>query len=135
MDDHVKELLVSCARKNLPPLRGRIELLEGETEVVPGVYAISAPGHTPGHIALVVSSSKAQLLHMADTVLHPMHLEYPAWRTVFDPNQDDAATTRRRLLDRAATDKANVLAYHLAFPGLGRVTKKSNSWRWEAENA
>jgi glyoxylase-like metal-dependent hydrolase (beta-lactamase superfamily II) len=54
MDDHVKDLLVMCARKNLPPLKGRVELLDGEKEIVPGVYAIPAPGHTPGHIAVVV---------------------------------------------------------------------------------
>ncbi len=131
LDDHMKELLVTCARKNLSPLKGCLELLDGEKEVVPGVHAIPAPGHTPGHIALVVSSSNAQLLHMTDSVLHPMHLEQPAWRNVFDLNQDDAATTRRRLLDRAAADNASVLAYHFPFPGLGRVTKSGNAWRWE----
>lgn len=135
MDDHVKELLVSCASKNLPPLKPRMELLEAEKEIVPGVHAVPAPGHTPGHMALVISSAKEQLLHMADTVLHPMHLEHPAWRTVFDLNQEDAATTRRRLLDRAAADKANVLAYHFPFPGLGHVTSTGSAWRWEAASA
>jgi glyoxylase-like metal-dependent hydrolase (beta-lactamase superfamily II) len=134
MDDHVKELLVSCASKNLPPLKPRMELLEAEKEIVPGVHAIPAPGHTPGHMALVISSAKEQLLHMADAVLHPMHLEHPAWRTVFDLNQEDAATTRR-LLDRAAADKVNVLAYHFPFPSLGHVTKRGNAWRWEVANA
>ena len=135
MDDHVKELLVNCALKNLPPLKPRMELLDAEKEIVPGVHALLAPGHTPGHIGLVISSAKEQLLHMADTVLHPMHLEHPTWRTVFDLNQDDAATTRRRLLDRAAADNMNVLAYHFPFPGLGHVTNRGNAWRWEAVNA
>jgi glyoxylase-like metal-dependent hydrolase (beta-lactamase superfamily II) len=135
MDDHVKELLVNCALKNLPPLKACTELLEAEKEIVPGVRAIPAPGHTPGHIALVISSAKEQLLHMADTVLHPMHLEHPAWRTIFDLNQDDAATTRRRLLDRAAVDKVSVLAYHFPFPSLGHVTSTGSAWRWEAATA
>jgi glyoxylase-like metal-dependent hydrolase (beta-lactamase superfamily II) len=134
LNDHVKELLISCARTNLPPLDERIELLEGEKEVVPGVYAIPAPGHTPGHLALVVSSSNEQLLHMSDSVLHPMNLEYPAWRNVFDLNEDTAATTRQRLLDRAAADDAAVLAYHFPFPGLGRVRNNGTAWRWEAAN-
>jgi hypothetical protein len=95
----VKELLVNCALKNLSPLKPRMELLEAEKEIVPGVRAIPAPGHTPGHIALVILSAKEQLLHMADTVLHPMHLEHLTWRTVFDLNQDDAASTRRRLTE------------------------------------
>ena len=132
MNDHVKELLINFARNNLPPLEEQIELLDGEQEVVPGVFAIPAPGHTPGHLAVVVSSSHAQLLHMVDSVLHPMNLEHPAWRNVFDLNEDTAATTRRQLLDRAAADDASVLAYHFPFPGLGRVTNHGNAWRWEA---
>jgi hypothetical protein len=64
-----------------------------------------------------------------------MHLENPAWRNAFDLNQDDAATTRQRLLDRAVADNANVLAYHFPFPGIGRVIKSGNAWKWEALNA
>jgi glyoxylase-like metal-dependent hydrolase (beta-lactamase superfamily II) len=85
-------------------------------------------------MALVISSSKEQLLHMSDSVLHPMHMEHPAWRNVFDLSEDTAATTRRRLLDRAAAENASVLAYHFPFPGLGRVKNNGNAWRWEAAN-
>jgi glyoxylase-like metal-dependent hydrolase (beta-lactamase superfamily II) len=134
MDDHVKELLVNCALKNLPPLKPQMELIEAEKEIAPGIHAIPAPGHTPGHIALVISSAKEQLLHIADAVLHPMHLEHPAWRNVFDLSEDEAAMTRQRLLDRAAADNVNVLAYHFPFPGLGRVTTSGNAWRWKPAN-
>jgi glyoxylase-like metal-dependent hydrolase (beta-lactamase superfamily II) len=131
MDDHMKELLINCALKNLPPLKPQMELLEAEKEIAPGIHAISAPGHTPGHIALVISSAKEQLLHIADAALHPMHLEHPAWRNVFHLSEDGAVMTRQRLLDRAAADNVNVLAYHFPFPGLGRVTSSGNAWRWE----
>ena len=131
MDDHMKELLIHCALKNLPPLKPQIELLEAEKEIAPGIHAISAAGHTPGHIALVVSSANEQLLHIADAALHPIHLEHPAWRNVFDLSEDGAVMTRQRLLDRAAADNVNVLAYHFPFPGLGRVTSRGNAWRWE----
>jgi len=127
----MKELLVNCALKNLPPLKPQMELLEAEKEITPGIHAIPAPGHTPGHIALVISSAKEQLLHIADAALHPMHLEHPAWRNVFDLSEDGAVMTRQRLLDRAAADNVNVLAYHFPFPGLGRVTSSGNAWRWE----
>jgi len=60
------------------------------------------------------------------------HDGHPAWRTVFDLNQEDAATTRRRLLDRAAAGTMNILAYHFPFTGLGKVTSTGDAWRWEA---
>jgi glyoxylase-like metal-dependent hydrolase (beta-lactamase superfamily II) len=136
MDEHMKQMLVSCAQRNLLPLKGRIELVEGEKEIVPGVQAIPAPGHTPGHMALLIASSAsgsgAQLLHLSDTVLNPLHMENPAWRSFFDLDAERAAMTRRRLLDRAAADRVNVLAYHFPFPGMGRVESTGHAWKWEA---
>jgi glyoxylase-like metal-dependent hydrolase (beta-lactamase superfamily II) len=134
MDEHMQQMLVSVAQKNLLPLEGCIELLdgEGEKEIVSGIRAIPAPGHTPGHIAVLVESAKAQLLHISDAVLNPLHLENPTWRNVFDLDEEAAVTTKRRLLDRAAADKIKVLAYHFPFPGLGHVESEVNSWRWQA---
>ena len=134
MDQHMKQMLVSCAQKNLSPLKENIELLDGEKEIAPGIQAIPAPGHTPGHIALMIasSSSSTALLHMSDAVLNPLHMEHVAWRSFFDLDPERAATTRRKLLDRAAADKVNVLAYHFPFPGIGRVESKGHAWKWEA---
>jgi glyoxylase-like metal-dependent hydrolase (beta-lactamase superfamily II) len=131
MDQHMQQMLVGCAQKNLPPLKARIELLDGEKEIVPGIQVLPAPGHTPGHIALLISSSRAQLLHMSDSVLNPLHMEHPTWRSIFDLAPEVAAETRRGLLDRAAAEKVNVLAYHFPFPGMGRVESKGHAWSWE----
>jgi glyoxylase-like metal-dependent hydrolase (beta-lactamase superfamily II) len=131
LDAHVQDLLINCARKNLPPLKERIDLIDVEKEVAPGIYATPAPGHTPGHLAVVVSSGDEQLLHIVDAVLHPMHLEHPSWRNVFDLDENDAVKTRRKLLDRAAADNAKVLAYHFPFPGLGLVKSRGNAWTWQ----
>jgi glyoxylase-like metal-dependent hydrolase (beta-lactamase superfamily II) len=133
MDAHMKQVLVSAAQKNLPRLKQRIELFEGEKEIVPGVLAIPAPGHTPGHVALLISSGKSQLLHLSDAVLNPLHMENPGWRNVFDLDEEAALSSRRRLLDRADADAANALAYHFPFPGLGKVKKVRGAWKWEVE--
>lgn len=128
----MKQLLVGCVRKNLPPLKTNLELLDGEREIAPGVQAIPAPGPTPGHLALLISSADEQLLHMSDAVLNPLHMENPSWRNVFDLNPADAVSTRQRLLDRAAADRVNVLAYHFPFPGMGRIEIKGHAWKWAA---
>jgi glyoxylase-like metal-dependent hydrolase (beta-lactamase superfamily II) len=132
MDAHMKHLLLACAQKKLPPLKARMELFEGEKEIVPGVRVIPAPGHTPGHVGLLISSSKEQLLHIADTALHPLYLGNPTWRNVFDLDSELAARTRERLFDRTAADGAAALAYHFPFPGLGRVQRHGSVYRWEA---
>ncbi len=132
MDAHLKQMLVSCAQKNLPPLKTRIDLFEGEKEIAPGVHAVPAPGHTPGHIGLLIASGNQQLLHMSDAVVHPLHLENPGWRCVFDLDPVLAAETRRKICDRAAADGPTALAYHFPFPGLGQVKGHGMAYRWEA---
>jgi glyoxylase-like metal-dependent hydrolase (beta-lactamase superfamily II) len=131
VDAHLKQLLTDFAHAKLPPIRGQLDLIDREIEIVPGVYAIPAPGHTPGHMALLISSGNQQLLHMADTVLHPILMEHPEWYPRFDLLPDQAAATKRNLLDRAAADHVLALAFHFPFPGLGRVLPKGDAWQWQ----
>ena len=132
INDDIKQLLVASAHAKLPPLRGRIELISRETEIVPGVHAIPAPGHTPGHMALSISSGGLQVMHLADTVLHPILMEHPEWVPTFDLLPEQAAVTKRRLLDRVAADKALALAFHFPpFPSLGHVIPKGDGWQWQ----
>jgi glyoxylase-like metal-dependent hydrolase (beta-lactamase superfamily II) len=132
MDDHLKHLLIEAARHSLPPLQSHIDLVDRETEIVPGIHAIPAPGHTPGHMALLIASGEGQLLHIADTVLHPILMEHRDWYSRFDLNSELAQATKVRLLDRAAVDKALVLAFHFApFPGMGHIVPRDGAWQWQ----
>jgi glyoxylase-like metal-dependent hydrolase (beta-lactamase superfamily II) len=131
LDEHVRELLLKFARENLPPIQGQVDLFDGETEIVPGIRAVAAPGHTPGHMGLEISSQGEQLLCMSDAVIHPIHLEHPEWHAAVDFDFKQVVATRRRLLDRAASRKALVLAFHFPFPGLGRAVQKGEGWQWQ----
>ena len=84
LDKHVKEVLLKSALKNLPPIQNQLDLVDHEMEILPGVQTIAAPGHTPGHMALTISSEGEQLLCVSDTVLHPIHLEQPSWYAAID---------------------------------------------------
>jgi glyoxylase-like metal-dependent hydrolase (beta-lactamase superfamily II) len=125
------EFMVPFAHKQLLPLQGQIDLLDHETEIVPGVHAIAAPGHTPGHLALAIASGEQHLLHLADAVAHPIHVEHPEWVMVFDIFPEQAVTTRRQLLQRAVAEQSLVWGGHLPFPGLGRVIPAGASWQWQ----
>jgi glyoxylase-like metal-dependent hydrolase (beta-lactamase superfamily II) len=129
--DQFKQIILASAQKNLPPLQDQLELIDQEVEIVPGVRAVAAPGHTPGHIAVAVSSKGEQLLHLVDTIFHPIHLEQPNWYAAFDLSPEKAIATRYRLLHQAASDKALVLTSHLPAPGLGYVVQKGERWQWQ----
>lgn len=131
LEPFMKEMMLSCAQRNLPPIKAQLELVAGEAEIAPGIRMLSAPGHTPGHIALLLTSGKEQLLHISDAVLHPVHLAHPDWRAVFDLDPGRASSTRQQLLDRAAADKLPVHAYHFPAPGRGMIVKRGHGWEWE----
>jgi glyoxylase-like metal-dependent hydrolase (beta-lactamase superfamily II) len=132
LDEHAREVLLGYARKNLPPIQGQLYLVDHETEVLPGIQAIAAPGHTPGHMAFAVSSQGEQLLCLSDAVLHPIQLEQPEWHAAVDLDPEQVEATRRRLLNRAAAERTLVLAFHFPFPGLGHVVRKGPTWEWQA---
>lgn len=132
VDEHVRQLLLRCAQRNLPAIQGQLDLVDREAEIVPGVRAVAAPGHTPGHMAVAVSSGGESLLYSADTAIHPIHLKHPGWSAAVDCSAEQAVTTRHQLLDRAAREKSLVLAFHFPFPGLGHVIQKGKAWQWQA---
>jgi glyoxylase-like metal-dependent hydrolase (beta-lactamase superfamily II) len=123
---------VDVARRNLGPLRDRLTLVEGEADIVPGIRVIPAPGHTPGHLVVEVTSGKALLLYISDTVVHPLHLEHPTWQPIYDLEPESAAISKRRIFDRAAAENALVMGQHLPpFPSLGTVVKHGRGWKWQ----
>lgn len=131
LDEHVREVLLKFARKNLPPIQDQLELVDLETEIVSGIRALAAPGHTPGHMALAISSRGEQLLCISDVVLHPIHLEQPEWHAAVDFAPEQVVATRRRILTMAAAGETLVLAFHFPFPGLGHVSQSGDTWQWE----
>lgn len=110
-----------------------LELIEPGDEVAPGVTVLAAYGHTPGHLAVEVTSNGERLLHVADAAAVPaFHLAHPEWFTKLDLWPAQAVMTRNELFDRAAMNDLLVLAYHFPAPGLGRVQAEGDDWRWEA---
>jgi glyoxylase-like metal-dependent hydrolase (beta-lactamase superfamily II) len=118
-------------RKILLPLRDRIHLIEPETEMLPGVCALAAPGHTVGQIAVLITSNGEGLLHVADVTHHPFQVEHPDWTLGFDPLQDDSRQTRHKLLERAVRDNLLWMGYHFSFPAVGHVVKDADGFHWQ----
>jgi glyoxylase-like metal-dependent hydrolase (beta-lactamase superfamily II) len=129
--EEVGRSIAAGARRCLAGLRHHLELIAGEIEVCPGVTAVPAPGHTPGHLAVLVSSNGQRLLNIGDAAVHPLHLEHPEWENGFDLSAATALATRRSLLERAGAQDMLVMAFHFPFPSVGRVAARPNGgWDW-----
>jgi glyoxylase-like metal-dependent hydrolase (beta-lactamase superfamily II) len=129
--EELVQLLIRVAHANLLSIQDRFELVDRETEIVPGVRVLPAPGHTPGHLAVVATSEGAELLCLGDAALHPIHIERTDWYAAVDLAPERALASRRQLLERASAHKSLVHAFHFDFPGLGRIVPRGEGWAWQ----
>ena len=106
-----------------------LDLLEGETALTPEVTAIETPGHTPGHMAVVISSDGERAVITGDVFNHPIFVSEP-WRE-FGADLDHARgiATREALLDRIEAEGMVLVAEHFPEPGFGHVIRAEGR-RW-----
>lgn len=122
---------IDGAKKNLSAYRDRMVMVRNEQEVVPGVIALSAPGHTVGHTVYAVTSGQEAMVYTGDLAHHHiLLLRHPMWEFAFDTNPQQSAQTRARMLDRFATDRMTVMSYHFPWPGTGRMVKEGQGFAW-----
>jgi glyoxylase-like metal-dependent hydrolase (beta-lactamase superfamily II) len=96
-------------------------------EVFPGVTAIPAHGHTPGHTAYLIESCGQRLLVWGDTIHIPeVQFARPEIAMVPDTDPDAAVASRCRLLDMAAQERMVVTGMHMHFPGFGHVAREKS---------
>ncbi|BBU54523.1 MBL fold metallo-hydrolase [Mameliella alba] len=102
-----------------------------EAEIAPGIRVIDTPGHTIGHMSVVVESGGKQLIALGDSMNHAwMSTVRPEWVSNFDMDGEQTVATRKRLLDMAATDRMAVLGYHFPFPGVGHIAAEGDAYRF-----
>jgi glyoxylase-like metal-dependent hydrolase (beta-lactamase superfamily II) len=115
----VPEELAGAARTHLPPLHqaGLVELVSEETEVLPGVRLLPAPGHTPGHLVVALTSGRDGALYLGDAVLDEANFAHPGWVSVYEWNPGMAIATRTALIEKALAENRLLIAFHLAARG------------------
>jgi glyoxylase-like metal-dependent hydrolase (beta-lactamase superfamily II) len=121
---------------NFEPVReaGRLDLVEGEVELVPGVRVLPTPGHTPHHQSILLESDGERALFLADLVPTQAHLPL-AWIMGYDVEPLVTLETKRRVLRRAMDERWLVIFEHDASVPWGRVTHDGKSYALEPAEA
>jgi glyoxylase-like metal-dependent hydrolase (beta-lactamase superfamily II) len=121
--------LAKRVQEMFPLMKDKVQLFEGDKEIVPGIRPIDSWGHSPGHTSFHVSSGNDQLIVLGDVVTVPaLFARNPSWHAVVDQDAPMAEATRRKLLDRAVADKTTVTGYHFPFPAAGKIAKDGNGY-------
>lgn len=113
------------------PLADRSTFIKPGDEVVPGIHAIDAAGHSPGLLAFHIESAGQRFMITADTCTqYVMAVQRPEWYFDMDDEKDKAVATRKRILEMAAADRLFVASFHCPFPGIGWIEKAQGGYRW-----
>ena len=113
------------------PLADRSTFIMPGDEVVPGITAVDAAGHSPGLLAFHIESNGKRFMLTADTFTqYVMAVHRPEWHFEMDDDKDKAVATRKRMLDMLAAEKLFFAGFHMPFPGIGYVEKGQSGYRW-----
>ncbi len=113
------------------PLVDQATFIGGGDEVVPGITAMEAFGHTPGHLIFMLESGDRRLLLTADTAnQYVLSLQRPDWHVRFDMDKEMAAETRKKVFDMVAAERIPFLGYHMPFPAVGYVEKVGEGYKF-----
>lgn len=129
----IMKRLLDMAIPTFKPYAKQTRMIEGETEVLPGIRSMPLFGHTPGHTGYMVSSGADTLLVWGDIIhLAAFQLPEPEWSIAYDVNPEAAIATRKRTLDMVSKDRIPVVGGHLPFPGKGYIEKAGTGYQFVA---
>ncbi|MDR0877989.1 MAG: MBL fold metallo-hydrolase [Treponema sp.] len=99
-------------------------------DLLPGITAIAAFGHTPGHTLFQLESSGQKLLIWGD-IMHAQTIQFPLpdVSVTYDTDPAAAAAIRKQVLEYAAANNIPIAGMHLTFPAIGNVVKEAGGYR------
>ena len=113
------------------PLAERIEWLPENDAVVPGITVRPTPGHTPGHVSLLLQSGDERLFLVADVLHGTMQLNQPEWSVAFDADAEQARATRDALYPELVRPDTLIAANHFSNQVFGSIVQENGRRRWQ----
>lgn len=119
------------AKRRMDVIEGAVLLFDDGDEVLPGIAAISTPGHTPGHMAFEVRQGTEAALVLGDAIgNHHVAFAKPLWESGSDQDAPTAVATRRMLFDRLTSEQMALVGFHLPGGGMGRADVEGSGFRF-----
>ena len=120
--------------RNFVPVReaGRLDLVDGERELAPGIRLLPTPGHVPHHQSVLLESDGEQALFAGDLVPTAAHVPLP-WIMGYDVEPLVTLESKRRVLRRARDERWLLVLEHDAAVAWGRVQEDGKGYSLLAE--
>ena len=120
----------SYLKENWAPLvkTGQLELVDGESEILPGLFVEPTPGHTLGHQSVRLSGPEGTLFFLGDLCPTSAHVPL-AWAMGYDLYPLEVLETRRVVYRRALSENWRLLFEHDAEAPLGELELSDGRYR------
>ncbi|MET7400228.1 MBL fold metallo-hydrolase [Dactylosporangium sp. NPDC005572] len=100
---------------------GLVDLVADDHKVHDGIRLVPTPGHTPGHVSVLVESAGREAVISGDAIHHPCQIAHPEWSVHADFDPERARRTRVELLGRCADAGTLLIGSHFPSPTAIRV--------------
>lgn len=110
------------AKRRMQAIEDAVAFFDDGQEILPGIAAVSSPGHTPGHMSFEVRPGNRSAMIIGDAIgNHHVAFRKPMWDSGSDQDAPMAAATRKALFDRLVHDQMDLIGFHLPGGGIGRA--------------
>jgi glyoxylase-like metal-dependent hydrolase (beta-lactamase superfamily II) len=110
---------------------GLADVVTPDHAITDEVHLVSTPGHSPGHVAVRISSNGEHAMVTGDLIHHPCQMARPHWCSPFDYDSGMALDTRRQFLKDYGDEPVLVIGTHFATPTAGRIVSDGEAWRFK----
>jgi glyoxylase-like metal-dependent hydrolase (beta-lactamase superfamily II) len=100
-----------------------MRLLDGDTEILPGIHGVITRGHTPAHMSIRFESQGQHALFVADMASYAVHFEKLGWMTAYDVEPLQTLETKRRWQQWALDTGALLIFQHDPTRRAGRLVQ------------
>jgi glyoxylase-like metal-dependent hydrolase (beta-lactamase superfamily II) len=109
---------------------GCLDIVAFDADLLPGLSLIGTPGHTPGHISVLMRSQGRSACILGDVSVHPAQLADTHLGYAHEVEPRLAAATRSELLGRLADERALMCSPHLPGSGFGHLERSDKAFSW-----
>jgi glyoxylase-like metal-dependent hydrolase (beta-lactamase superfamily II) len=110
---------------------GLVEFMEGEHTLTRELSALPTPGHTPGHMSILITSQGERALILGDAAHNPAQVLETDWVSRADMDPEQTKITRRALMERLEREGTVVAAGHFPAPGFGKIVRLQGRRYWQ----
>ena len=128
-DDAQQEILADSVQPIFDA--GLADFVAMDHRICPEVRLEPTPGHTPGHVSVVIESQGQKAVITGDALHHPCQVAYPEWCPDVDVDPALSPRTRRRMLGEAADEGVLFIGTHFSAPTAGRIVRDGERYRFE----